>query len=216
EVRYRGYELKDLTLVPQPANRPVECWQPIVSASPRGLDFMVKYNITRAVGGGAATMQAGPIQAYKDAAARAGRDLKLGQNLMLGVHGYIGKTREEALRRLTPLYEEHVKMFAPLGFVPGLTPEQVAAVAKRGGWDKAGVPTVEHFMKLGSWFAGTPDDLVAHLKGIEEKYPGMEHINFSSPLTTPKDVMVEQFQIIAEEVMPHFRGGAQVHAAAAK
>ena len=51
---------------------------------------------------------------------------------------------------------------------------------------------------------------------IEEKYPGMEYINFSSPLTTPKDVMLEQFQVIAEEVMPHFGGGGRVHAAAAK
>src|SRR5690349_21645523 len=175
-VPYRGYELKELTLVPRPVNRPVECWQPVVSASPRGLDFMVRHGIKGAVGGGAATMQAGPIQAYKDAAARAGRDLRLGENLMLGVHGLIAKTREEAVRRLTPIYEEHVKMFAPLGFVPGLTPEQVAAVAKRGGWDAAGVPPVEHFMKLGSWFAGTPDDLVVFLKGIEERYPGMEHI----------------------------------------
>ena len=90
-------------------------------------------------------------------------------------------------------------------------------MAKRGGWDAAGVPPVEHFMKLGSWFAGTPDDLVAFLKGIEERYPGMEHINFASPLTTPKDLMLEQFQIVAEEVMPHFRGAASgVHAAAAK
>src|SRR3954464_15138123 len=216
EVPYRGYQLKEITLVPRPVNRPVECWQPVVSASPRGLDFMVKHNIKGAVGGGAATMQAGPIQAYKDAAARAGRDLKLGENLMLGVHGLIAKTREEAVRRLTPIYEEHVKMFAPLGFVPGLTPDQVAAVAKRGGWDAAGVPKVEHFIGLGSWFAGTPDDLVAFLKGIEEKDPGMEHINFSSPLTTPKNLMVEQFQIIGEQVMPHFRGGSQVHAAAAK
>jgi alkanesulfonate monooxygenase SsuD/methylene tetrahydromethanopterin reductase-like flavin-dependent oxidoreductase (luciferase family) len=142
--------------------------------------------------------------------------LKLGENLMLGVHGLIAKTREEALRRLTPIYEEHVKMFAPLGFVPGLTPDQVGAVARRGGWDAAGVPKVEHFMKLGSWFAGTPDDLVAHLKGIEERYPGMEHINFASPLTTPKDLMLEQFQIVAEEVMPHFRGSSQLHTAAAK
>ena len=202
--------------MPRPVNQPVECWQPIVSASPRALDFMVKHNIKGAIGGGAATMQAGPIQGYKDAAARAGRELKLGQNLMLGVHGLIAKTREEAVRRLTPLYEEHVKMFAPLGFVPGLTPDQVAAVAKRGGWDAAGVPKVEHFIGLGSWFAGTPDDLVAFLKGIEEKYPGMEHINFSSPLTTPKNLMVEQFQFIGEQVMPHFRGGSQVHAAAAK
>jgi alkanesulfonate monooxygenase SsuD/methylene tetrahydromethanopterin reductase-like flavin-dependent oxidoreductase (luciferase family) len=216
EVPYRGYQLKELSLVPRPVNMPVECWQPIVSASARGLDFMVKYGIKGAVGGGAATMQAGPIQAYRDAAARAGQDLKLGENLMVGLHGLVARTREEALRRLTPIYEEHVKMFAPLGFVPGLTPEQIAAVAKRGGWDAAGVPKVEHFMGLGSWFAGTPDDLVVFLKGIEEKYPGMEHVNFGSPLSTPKDLMVEQFHTIAEEVMPHFRGKATVHAAAAK
>ena len=42
EVPYRGYELKELTLVPRPIHRPVECWQPIVSANPRGLDFMVQ------------------------------------------------------------------------------------------------------------------------------------------------------------------------------
>ena len=41
-VPYRGYQLKELTLVPRPVNRPVECWQPIVSASARGLDFMVQ------------------------------------------------------------------------------------------------------------------------------------------------------------------------------
>src|SRR3954454_1657458 len=74
EVPYRGYQLKELTLVPRPVNQPVECWQPIVSASPRALDFMVKHNIKGAVGGGAATMQGGPIQAYKDAAARAGKE----------------------------------------------------------------------------------------------------------------------------------------------
>ena len=29
EVPYRGYTLKELTLVPRPAKLPVECWQPI-------------------------------------------------------------------------------------------------------------------------------------------------------------------------------------------
>ncbi len=205
EVPYRGYALKELTLVPRPIRRPVECWQPIVSANPRGLDFMVKHGIKGAVGGGAATMQAGPITGYRDAAARAGRELALGQDLQLGLHFHLAKTREQAIREITPIYEEHVKMFAPLGFVPGLTPEQVAAVARRGGWAAAGVPTVEHYMDLGSWFAGTPGQLVDLLKGCEERYPGMEHISLSSPIGTPKTTMLEQIQWVAEEVMPAFR-----------
>jgi alkanesulfonate monooxygenase SsuD/methylene tetrahydromethanopterin reductase-like flavin-dependent oxidoreductase (luciferase family) len=214
EVPYRGYTLKELSLVPRPVHRPVECWQPIVSAGARGLDFMVRHDIKGAVGGGAATMQAGPIHAYREAAQRAGKDLALGENLTIGIHFHLARTHEEAVREITPLYEEHVKMFAPLGFIPGLSAEQIAAVARRGGWDAAGVPRVEHFTGLGSWFAGTPEELVAHLKTLEERYPGMEHINLSSPLTTPKSVMLEQFHIVAEEVMPHFRGGAQVSAAA--
>src|SRR5205085_9891458 len=206
EVPYRGYTLKELTLVPRPTHRPVECWQPIVSANPRGLDFMVKHGIKGAVGGGAATMQAGPITGYQEAAARVGKHLKLGENLQLGLHIHLAKTREQAIREITPIYEEHVKMFAPLGFVPGLTPEQASSVARRGGWAAAGVPTVEHYMDLGSWFAGTPAQLVEMLKGFEERYPGMEHISLSSPIGTPKTTMLEQFQWIAEEVMPAFRG----------
>jgi alkanesulfonate monooxygenase SsuD/methylene tetrahydromethanopterin reductase-like flavin-dependent oxidoreductase (luciferase family) len=204
-VPYRGYELKELTLVPRPINRPVECWQPIVSANARGLDFMVRHGIKGAVGGGAATMAEGPIQAYREAAARAGKELKLGENLTVGVFFYLADTREKAIRELTPYYEEHVKMFAPLGFVPGITAPQVAAAAKRGGWMEAGVPTLDHYLKLGSWFAGTPQQLVEHLKTLEARFPGMEHINLSTSLCTPKSVMLEQFQRLAEEVMPAFR-----------
>jgi alkanesulfonate monooxygenase SsuD/methylene tetrahydromethanopterin reductase-like flavin-dependent oxidoreductase (luciferase family) len=213
-VPYRGYDLKEISLVPRPVHLPVECWQPVVSASARGLDFMVKHDIKGAVGGGAATMSSGPIQAYQDAAHRAGKNWKLGENLTIGVHFYVARTREQAIREIRPLYEEHVKMFAPLGFVPGVNQQQIDAIARRGGWDAAGVPPVEHFLELGSWFAGTPDDLVAMIKGFEEKYPGMEHMNLSSPLTTPKQVMLDQFQIVAEEVMPHFKGRARLADAA--
>lgn len=205
EVPYRGYTLKELTLVPRPINRPVECWQPIVSANPRGLDFMVRHGIKGAVGGGAATMAEGPITGYRDAARRAGKELALGENLTVGIFFYLAKSREQAIRELTPFYEEHVKMFAPLGFVPGITAPQVAAVARRGGWKEAGVPTIEHFMKLGSWFAGTPAQLIEHLKSLEARFPGMEHINLSTSLCTPQSVMLEQFQMVAEEVMPAFR-----------
>ncbi len=204
-VPYRGYELKEITLVPRPINRPVECWQPIVSANPRGLDFMIRHGIKGMVGGGAATMAEGPIHGYRDAAARAGQELELGENLGIGIFFYLSESREKAIREMTPFYEEHVKMFAPLGFVPGITPPQVAAVAKRGGWRAAGVPTVEHYMKTGAWFAGTAQELVDHLKTIERRYPGMQHINLSTSLGTPKAVMLEQFQRVGEEVMPAFR-----------
>src|ERR1700682_5025004 len=45
EVPYRGYPLKEITLVPRPLRQPVEVWQPIVSGSARGLDFMARNRI---------------------------------------------------------------------------------------------------------------------------------------------------------------------------
>jgi hypothetical protein len=53
--------------------------------------------------------------------------------LTIGVSFYLAKSREQAIREMRPYYEEHIKMFAPLGFVPGITPAQIEAVARRGG-----------------------------------------------------------------------------------
>jgi len=205
EVPYRGYTLKDLTLVPRPVHLPVECWQPVVSASARGLDFMVKHNIKGAVGGGAATMEQGPITAFQAAAHRAGKDWKLGENLMIGIVIHLADSKAQALKEIVPLYEEHAKMFAPLGFMPGMTKEQVAAVARRGGWYESGVPRVEHYINLGGWFAGTSDELVAFLKNLEARYPGLEHVNLSMPMGTPEAIMLDQYRRVSAEVMPHFR-----------
>jgi alkanesulfonate monooxygenase SsuD/methylene tetrahydromethanopterin reductase-like flavin-dependent oxidoreductase (luciferase family) len=206
EVPYRGYTLKELTLVPRPIHLPVECWQPVVSASARGLSFMVKHGIKGAVGGGAATMEAGPITGYRDAAARAGKDLKLGEDLMIGLVIHLADTKERAMREIVPLYEEHAKMFAPLNFMPGLTKEQIAAVGQRGGWYSAGVPRVEHYMKSGAWFAGTPEALITHLRWMEERFPGLETVSLSMPMGTPESIMLEQYRIVGEAVMPAFKG----------
>jgi alkanesulfonate monooxygenase SsuD/methylene tetrahydromethanopterin reductase-like flavin-dependent oxidoreductase (luciferase family) len=202
-VPYRGYELNEITLVPRPIHR-LECWQPIVSARPRALDFMVRHGIKGVIGGGAATMAEGPIHDYREAAARAGRPLALGEDLCLGIFFHIAETREKAIREITPFYEEHVKMFAPLGFVPGITPGQIAASARRGGWGAAGVPTVEHYMKTGAWFAGPPEELVAYLKDLQSRFPGLEYVNMSLSMGTPRAVMLEQLAWFAKEVMPKF------------
>ena len=153
--------------------------------------------------GGAASLQEGPIQAFKEAGARAGHELTLGEDLCLGLHFYLAETRERAVREITPLYEEHAKMFGPLNFLP-LSDEQKVAVAGRGGWQEAGVPTVEHFTNLGSWFAGTAEQLTERLKGLEERFPGLEYISLGMPICTPETKMVELYRQVAEEVMPHF------------
>jgi alkanesulfonate monooxygenase SsuD/methylene tetrahydromethanopterin reductase-like flavin-dependent oxidoreductase (luciferase family) len=203
-VPYRGYELRELTLVPRPLHQPVECWQPVVSASARGLDFMMKHRIKGLIGGGAATMAERSIHAYQEAAHRAGLDYQLGEGLSLGIFFHLAESRERAVREITPWYEEHVKMFGPLGFVPGMTAEQNVAAMRRGGWSAAGVPTVQDYMKVGAWFAGTPEEFVAHLSSLEQKYPGLEYVHVSNSMGTPQRVMLEQLAWFAKEVKPHF------------
>ncbi|OLC37374.1 MAG: hypothetical protein AUH81_06355 [Candidatus Rokubacteria bacterium 13_1_40CM_4_69_5] len=205
-VPYRGYELRELTLVPRPLRQPVECWQPIVSAGARGLDFMIKHRIRGLIGGGAATMAEKSIHAYRDAAQRAGLDWALGQGLSLGIFFHLAESRARAVREITPLYEEHVKMFGPLGFVPGITSAQLDASTRRGGWAAAGVPDVEHYMKVGAWFAGPPEELVAYLRSLEEKYPGLEYVHLSNSMGTPKAVVLEQLAWLGKEVLPEFVG----------
>ena len=66
------------------------------------------------------------------------------------------------------------------------------------------MPTVEDYMKVGAWFAGRPEELVAHLKALEDKYPGLECVHLSNSMGTPQAVMVEQLAWLAKEVMPAF------------
>ena len=82
-VPYRGYELEEITLVPRPLRRcRSTCWQPIVSASPRGLDFMARHGIKGVIGGGAARrrrrVEDGRL-AWQEALARHGREARAGR-----------------------------------------------------------------------------------------------------------------------------------------
>ena len=165
---------------------------------------MMKHRIKGLIGGGAATMAERSIYGYREAAERAGLDYALGQGLSLGIFYHLAESRERAVRELTPWYEEHVKMFGPLGFVPGITPTQLEASTRRGGWGAAGVPGLEHYMKLGAWFAGPPEELVAYLRSLEERFPGLEYVHLSNSMGTPRDVMLEQLAWLGKEVVPPF------------
>jgi len=170
---------------------------------------MIKHRIKGIIGGGAGTMTEAPIYQYREAAARAGLDLQVGEDLCIGVTFHLADTRERAIREATPFYEEHVKMFAPLGFVRGLTPEQLAAVGRRGGWAAARIPTLEDAIAAGAWYCGPPEGFISYLRALEAKYPGLEYVNVSSSMGTPKAVMLEQLTWFGKEVLPAFQGSAR-------
>ncbi|MCY4652758.1 MAG: LLM class flavin-dependent oxidoreductase, partial [Dehalococcoidia bacterium] len=112
EVPYRGYTLKEISLVPRPVNMPVECWQPIVSAGDRGLNFMAKHGIKGIIGGGAAPGGASEsvVQKWQEVQAAHGNETELGGDLILGISFFVAETPEEAIRQARAFYEENMKM----------------------------------------------------------------------------------------------------------
>src|SRR5271154_3678352 len=116
EVPYRGYTLKDLTLVPRPARLPVECWQPVQSGTPRALDRMAKHGIRGVIGGGSA--EGGAVHKsmvdFQAAYARAGHHIELGERMALGFQFYLADSVEEGQRVAGKYYEENMKMFGEL------------------------------------------------------------------------------------------------------
>ena len=213
-VPYRGYELEEISLVPRPKYLPVECYQPVVSAGQRGLDFMAKHGIKGIVGGGAAAGGARDevVKAWQEAQRRHGRETALGGGLILGVTVWIADSEEEAIREATPFFEENVKMFAPLGFVRGLTPEQIEAVADPSRARSAGLPTVEEAVKIGSWLVGPPERVTERLLEIQARWPGIEEVNVGHPVGTPQKHVLEQLDRFAKHVMPTFKAQAGTRA----
>ena len=206
EVPYRGYELRDITLVPRPITRPVECWQPIQSATPRGLDFMAKHGISGIIGGGSSEGGAmrKAIEGFRDAYSRSGIELELGDRLSVGFHYHIAESQEKAIEQVGKYYEENLKMFGPLRLIRSLSDAQIEVMGDPKLAPFSDLPRVEDSVKAGGVLAGSPEMITDQLKELEDRYPGLERVSVSHPVGTPKSVIIEQLQQFSEEVMPHF------------
>ncbi|PKB79070.1 MAG: hypothetical protein BZY88_15175 [SAR202 cluster bacterium Io17-Chloro-G9] len=207
EVPYRGYTLKELTLVPRPRTLPVETWQPVVSASQRAMDFMAKHDIKGIIGGGAAAGGAtdAVVTQWRDTLTKHGRETELGTDLAIGYTIQIADTQEQAINEARTYFEENMKMFAPLGFVRGLTDDQISAMADPKQARSAGLPTLEDGVAAGSWLCGPPDMIIEKISDVQDRYPGLEQINVGSVIGTPQSVVLEQLERFGKEVMPAFR-----------
>jgi alkanesulfonate monooxygenase SsuD/methylene tetrahydromethanopterin reductase-like flavin-dependent oxidoreductase (luciferase family) len=215
EVPYRGYTLKEITLVPAPKRLPVECWQPIQSGSEQAFDFMAKHGISGIIGGGSA--EGGAVErhmiGFQAAYARRGIELGLGERLALGFQFHIAKSREDGMREAAKHYEENMKMFGELRLVRALTDEQIAAMRDPRLAATTKLPGIEDAVKAGGFLTGTPADIIEQLKAVEKRYPGVDRVVCATPLGTPLEVQLEDLDRFAKEVMPAFRP-ARIEAAA--
>jgi alkanesulfonate monooxygenase SsuD/methylene tetrahydromethanopterin reductase-like flavin-dependent oxidoreductase (luciferase family) len=208
DVPYRGKPLKEIALVPRPLNRPVDCWQPIQSATPRGLAFMAKHGMKGIIGGGVAEGGAMThvIEAYRDALVAAGRtDVELGTDMVIGYHFHIGKTVEEATKEAAKYFEENIKMFGPLRLVRGLSDQQMIDIADPKRAPQADLPNVEDAVAGGGYLCGPPEYIIEKIMEVEEKYPGMNKVNVSHPMGVPESMILDHLQQFSEDVMPAFK-----------
>jgi len=205
-VPYRGYDLKELTLVPRPLRLPVECWQPIQGGSARALDFMAKHGIQGLVGGGSAEGGAmhSVVLAWQEAHKKIGLDLELGERLCFGFHFFIADSREEGIKEAGKYYEENMKMFGELRLVRSLSEEQIEIMRDPKLAPAAKLPRIDDAIKAGGVLCGSPDQIVEHLKAIEKRYPGLERISVSLSVGVPKAACLEQLERFSAEVMPAF------------
>lgn len=199
-VPYRGYDLKEITLVPRPINRPVETWQPIVSG--RTIEFIARNGIKGVVSLTGEKLVDDVFSQYREACAKYGRDLQPGEDLVLGFGFYLADSREEAMEKLRPYHDERYKWFAPFGFV------RYADETGRP-WGTPGAPArtprIEDGVQQKAWFCGTPAEMIDFLKETEQKYPGLEHILLQWAEGMPKEEFFGQVRRFANEVMPAFK-----------
>ncbi len=207
EIPYRGYELKDITLVPRPRHLPVDVWQPIVSGTDRAFDFMAKHGIKGMILGTAEEYVTPWMERFQAANAHHGRDLQMGQNLTLGLWCWMDRSYDKAKQALQPMFEEHVKFAAPLGMLR-YSDKQMKATGPSGvATHIAAGSDFDEVLDKRAWFCGTPEDTVAYLQEVEAKFPGLEDILIGFPMGSTKEQFMEQMTCFAEEVMPAFHAG---------
>jgi alkanesulfonate monooxygenase SsuD/methylene tetrahydromethanopterin reductase-like flavin-dependent oxidoreductase (luciferase family) len=198
-VDYRGYPLREVTCVPRPLHRPVEVWMPI--ASGKSIDFMARHGLRAMVTLNGERILDDVVRAYRDACARHGREKSLGEDVCWGAGVYLADTEAEAVRRVEPAHDERYKWFAPFGFVR-------YADAEGRPWGTPGaparLPTLRDGIEQKAWFCGPPSHVIAGIRSIEARYPGLEHfmIHWAEGIS-PREFK-EQLRWFAREVMPAF------------
>lgn len=199
DIAYRGYELKDVTMVPRPVNQPVEIWQAI--ASGKSIPFMVQHGIKGMVTMNGERITRQVFQQFRDEAAKVGRDLQPGEDLAWGAGLFLADSVDAGIEGVRPFHDERYKWFAPFGFVR-YADEQGRPWGTPGA--PTGVPTIEEGVRQKAWLVGPPSLVIERLRELESDYPGLEQIVLHWPEGMPAEQWIEQLRAFAADVMPAF------------
>jgi alkanesulfonate monooxygenase SsuD/methylene tetrahydromethanopterin reductase-like flavin-dependent oxidoreductase (luciferase family) len=201
-VPYRGYDLKEITMVPRPKHLPVEIFMPI--ASGRTIDLMAQKGLKAMVTLNGEKILDDVVQVFHQACRKHGRDVQIGADMIWGAGIYLADSQEEAIRRLEPAHDERYKWFAPFGFVR-YADDHGRTWGSPGA--PASIPTLREGVKQKAWFCGRPDQVIEGIKSIEAKYPGLEDfmIHWAEGLSPAE--FTEQLGWFARDVMPAFNRG---------
>ena len=144
------------------------------------------------------------VLAWQKAHAKIGKELALGERMCFGFHFYIADSREQGIREASKYYEENMKMFGELRLVRALSDEQIEIMRDPKRAPHAKLPRIEDAIANGGVLCGSPEQVIEHLKSLERRYPGLDHVSVSLSVGVPKAVCLEQLEWFASEVMPAF------------
>ena len=201
-VPYRGYDLKEITVVPRPKHLPVEIYMPIASGGT--IEMMAKYGLKPMVVLNGEKILDDVVRAYQAACGKFGRERQLGQDMIWGAGLYLAGSQEEAIRKIEPAHDERYKWFAPFGFVR-YADEQGRTWGTPGA--PARTPSLRDGVQQKAWFCGTPGQVIDGIKSIEEKYPGLEDFMIHWAEGLSPNEFEDQLRRFAQDVMPAFTGG---------
>jgi alkanesulfonate monooxygenase SsuD/methylene tetrahydromethanopterin reductase-like flavin-dependent oxidoreductase (luciferase family) len=199
EVNYRGYALKDVTMVPRPVNQPVEIWQAI--ASGKSIPFMVQHGIKGMVTMNGEQITRQVFTQFREEASKVGRNLALGEDLAWGAGLYLADSVEAGIQGVRPFHDERYKWFAPFGFVR-YADEQGRPWGTPGA--PTGVPNIEEGVRQKAWLIGPASVVIERLRELEAEYAGLEHIVLHWPEGMPANEWIHQLRAFARDVMPSF------------
>jgi alkanesulfonate monooxygenase SsuD/methylene tetrahydromethanopterin reductase-like flavin-dependent oxidoreductase (luciferase family) len=201
-VEYRGYRLSEITMVPRPKHLPVEIFMPV--ASGRTIEMMARYGLKPMVTLNGEKILDDVVRAYQAACRKFGREKAPGEDMIWGAGLSLAESREKAMRLIEPAHDERYKWFAPFGFVR-------YADEEGRPWGTPGAPARTPSLADGvaqkAWFCGPPEEVIAGIRSIEAKYPGLEDFMIHWAEGMGPEEFARQLRWFAKDVMPAFGAG---------